>query len=148
MCGEKACRLMNTPSVTGSPPRVRGEVRDHLIAVDALRITPACAGRRIGCNHRCLFCSDHPRVCGEKYADWLDCSMTVGSPPRVRGEAVKSWACAEYGRITPACAGRRCIWNRRTPADEDHPRVCGEKPKIREAVIVFNGSPPRVRGED
>ena len=30
---------------------------------------------------------------------------------------------------------------------EDHPRVCGEKVHLAEALVALDGSPPRVRGE-
>ena len=66
VCGEKACRLMNTPSVTGSPPRVRGEVIESV--------------------EKCQLTLDHPRVCGEKQRTRKANLCQRGSPPRVRGE--------------------------------------------------------------
>ncbi len=49
--------------------------------------------------------------------------------------------------ITPACAGK----TRRSRVDEaiheDHPRVCGENPRLCARIFEPEGSPPRVRGK-
>ena len=88
MCGEKMDKWRATISSMGSPPRVRGEGRDILLAVVQGRITPACAGRSI------RYCAarhprkDHPRVCGEKDEEYQLRVLEEGSPPRVRGEVV------------------------------------------------------------
>ena len=50
----------------GSPPRVRGKVRRRPGLYDALRITPACAGKRALAFVLRSTIWDHPRVCGEK----------------------------------------------------------------------------------
>ena len=49
---------------------------------------------------------DHPRVCGEKFAEKLTRIPEKGSPPRVRGKAVPSGAAVGAVGITPACAGK------------------------------------------
>ena len=49
--------------------------------------------------------------------------------------------------ITPACAGKRCVPQRRRPAAWDHPRVCGEKFNLKEMSKTLLGSPPRMRGK-
>ena len=66
VCGEKAHSRRWSDHVVGSPPRVRGEARRPRRASPALRITPACAGRRQTLRRTALGKSDHPRVCGEK----------------------------------------------------------------------------------
>ena len=45
MCGEKSGSGGLPPHVMGSPPRVRGEEYVQSGKEDAVRITPACAGR-------------------------------------------------------------------------------------------------------
>ena len=49
--------------------------------------------------------------------------------------------------ITPACAGKSCIWRIKRGESEDHPRVCGEKRGDRVRRGQRGGSPPRVRGK-
>ena len=46
MCGEKDALSDVVQAHRGSPPRVRGKVNDLTGDADALRITPACAGKR------------------------------------------------------------------------------------------------------
>ena len=73
--------------------------------------------------------------------------MPVGSPPRVRGEAFVRYFGSQTAGITPACAGRSRQTGKDADADQDHPRVCGEKHRPGAAHILDDGSPPRVRGE-
>ena len=49
--------------------------------------------------------------------------------------------------ITPAYAGKRNPGQRRRPAAQDHPRVCGEKSTAIGKVRSKRGSPPRMRGK-
>ena len=49
--------------------------------------------------------------------------------------------------ITPAYAGKRAPVVVRTPIVRDHPRLCGEKRKIRHGKEVGRGSPPPMRGK-
>ena len=86
-------------------------------------------------------------MCGEKVFTRKLSAQRAGSPPRVRGEVAQPVEMDCAVRITPACAGRSCT--RRYPRLrlKDHPRVCGEKPKIEPETITKKGSPPRVRGE-
>ena len=111
-------------------------------------IIPACAGRRprpLSCVARL---GDHPRVCGEKFRREAEGEGEDGSSPRVRGEAVHSVGDDREEGIIPACAGRRHIREAFRSGAEDHPRVCGEKPRIPARLFCGTGSSPRVRGED
>ncbi len=126
-CGEKRSAARNLLACVGSPPRVRGEEGKPMNGLPLFRITPAGAGR--SCSKKSVKQSrqDHPRGCGEKV---LPCTLTakqLGSPPRVRGEAVRQGWIMRYGRITPAGAGRSDRVN----------CICS----------IQLGSPPRVRGE-
>ena len=47
VCGEKTGAIEKPSSGMGSPPRVRGKVKLLFLAVNPLRITPACAGKRL-----------------------------------------------------------------------------------------------------
>ena len=128
VCGEKQPAFPFCFHVLGSPPRVRGEVTTCDTANRTARITPACAGRsRKNASLHFQFW-DHPRVCGEKFKVSVKKRSKSGSPPRVRGEALRTYHLF-VKRITPACAGRREISLIGQPSLPDHPRVCGEKTK-------------------
>ena len=50
-------------------------------------------------------------------------------------------------RITPAYAGKSLALRHPFLTEWDHPRVCGEKTKIKRPFTVNAGSPPRMRGK-
>ena len=147
MCGEKSTGACKQDFDNGSPPRVRGEAALRIEDLVPSRITPACAGRRHTHSRRSARSRDHPRVCGEKRTAAVFRRITVGSPPRVRGEDDERRPRTRQAGITPACAGRSpCTCSPRAQ-DGDHPRVCGEKCASLQADFAVLGSPPRVRGE-
>ena len=86
-------------------------------------------------------------MCGEKGDEKCQLTFSVGSPPRVRGEAFMERNPFLGGWITPACAGRRQEAVCPTCGQPDHPRVCGEKFIMLLLMCAIRGSPPRVRGE-
>ena len=49
VCGEKPKLVLLSAVGSGSPPRVRGKVALALLLLSSMRITPACAGKRLGC---------------------------------------------------------------------------------------------------
>ena len=49
--------------------------------------------------------------------------------------------------ITPACAGKTYTVALSYTSDKDHPRVCGENLIEKVAELLYQGSPPRVRGK-
>ena len=69
------------------------------------------------------------------------------SPPRMRGKG----DCPEVDciavRITPAHAGKSCRLHQHRIGDRDHPRACGEKPRVLKDWTAKPGSPPRMRGK-
>ena len=86
VCGEKKDKLTPEEYELGSPPRVRGKVSYTIHSYRISRITPACAGKRLGVNNLREKSKDHPRVCGEKWNIIREMQNTIGSPPRVRGK--------------------------------------------------------------
>ena len=90
---------------------------------------------------------DHPRACGEKLTTCKNLHSSIGSPPRLRGEA-GPWAQQHhFAGITPAPAGRRVFPTDIVPVVWDHPRACGEKHHGLPEHGLQWGSPPRLRGE-
>ena len=51
-------------------------------------------------------------------------------------------------RITPAYAGKRHSLFHSTEVEQDHPRLCGEKPKPTPTTLTIMGSPPPMRGKE
>ena len=91
------------------------------------RITPAGAGKSNYIVNKKPDDEDHPRGCGEKIKINPWSAIMRGSPPRVRGKAIRRHAVAVLGGITPAGAGKRHCHVGRLHLYWDHPRGCGEK---------------------
>ena len=146
VCGEQPHLQLVGPDSLGSPPRVRGTVKDPLLDAVDMGITPACAGNRGTARWtRCCW-KDHPRVCGEQVRLRHKGGGGKGTPTRVRGTGYPPGAAFARLRITPACAGNRSASAVKEAEEKDHPRVCGEQQGFRRHVEGLCGSPPRVRG--
>ena len=89
VCGEKAFVFSSALVLAGSPPRVRGKAQWCGAIGANLRITPACAGKSSHQHGAGRWRRDHPRVCGEKKIWSFVILEPVGSPPRVRGKALR-----------------------------------------------------------
>ena len=70
-----------------------------------------------------------------------------GSPPRRRGKEVADEGIGGIIRITPAWAGKSQGHRADRGAEQDHPRMGGEKPNSRRMSSCRVGSPPRGRGK-
>ena len=146
MCGEQQNGDFLTKRMGGSPPRVRGTDVRSRDTNTSLRITPACAGNRQAGAPVGIHCQDHPRVCGEQLGMNYQITRGTGSPPRVRGTGRRTAFETARRRITPACAGNRCMPSLWCLPRWDHPRVCGEQFSSLTWMASASGSPPRVRG--
>ena len=111
MCGEKLFFTISLLVSRGSPPHVRGKVKNLININRNSGITPACAGKRSDGKLRLKTAEDHPRMCGEKGLARAVESARSGSPPHVRGKAYDGDPAQRAKRITPACAGK----SRRAP---------------------------------
>ena len=107
VCGEKRLCAPPIASAVGSPPRMRGKVVAHCVRQNAVRITPAYAGKRPGNVSGAHNVWDHPRVCGEKQVNTVDTYPPAGSPPRMRGKVREMKTGKTRRGITPAYAGKR-----------------------------------------
>ena len=86
-------------------------------------------------------------MCGDKQGVNIIIPHCWGSPPRVRGKAVRELELLGRLRITPACAGKSFTSAVSVASCRDHPRVCGEKSQPPFCFTFPAGSPPRVRGK-
>ena len=105
LCGEYSLRQNNTRSLVGSPPPMRGILKNYQMVKPDHRITPAYAGN----TNRMCFClgsrKDHPRLCGEYPTRRARYCCQVGSPPPMRGILIGYIHNGSCIRITPAYAG-------------------------------------------
>ncbi len=66
VCGEQRRPYRHFLQLGGSPPRVRGTVKEKIEQSGYKRITPACAGNSRRSRSTASTYWDHPRVCGEQ----------------------------------------------------------------------------------
>ena len=85
VCGEKRPAVDGKRPLRGSPPHVRGKVKDPVPVSALVGITPACAGKRSAQAGAPAGRRDHPRVCGEKFNSGSMLKQ-MGDHPRVCGE--------------------------------------------------------------
>ena len=133
--------------MSGSSPRVRGELLRYPRQTIPLRIIPACAGRTCTSMVRKSSSADHPRVCGANLSGGAHALHDAGSSPRVRGELRRRCPSSAKPRIIPACAGRTRGTTSTWVPCSDHPRVCGANSNVMPVNGLATGSSPRVRGE-
>ena len=129
VCGEKASLMLASDAELGSPPRMRGKVREIKTGKSRRGITPAYAGKRRRCCAFRWLPWDHPRVCGEKGKYFIYVKRNQGSPPRMRGKGTAKACLRLLIGITPAYAGKSSLILLWSGLVRDHPRVCGEKTK-------------------
>ena len=115
-CGEKAVSRRIYPCSAGSPPPMRGKVKDVRAGLCRAGITPAHAGKRTLDVQDLASYGDHPRPCGEKVVAISTAQTTIGSPPPMRGKDTYMMMVNEKLRITPAHAGKRAEIIRRIVA--------------------------------
>ena len=127
MGGEKVLPEIAVSCAVGSPPRRRGKETRPDIYRQLSRITPARAGKRLTAQSQT--------------------SAMAGSPPHGRGKDSVMYCLQGVHGITPAWAGKRLSPVTPYNPPSDHPRMGGEKPRLRSRKIRKWGSPPRRRGK-
>ena len=109
LCGEKSICYDSTRPCLGSPPPMRGKAYGRRVMLLPHWITPAYAGKSSSKRHSCCGNEDHPRLCGEKRCIRQSVKLYLGSPPPMRGKAVRhAVSVADHG-ITPAYAGKSSL---------------------------------------
>ena len=134
------------PHHEGSSPRMRGTHQVRRRRCHLTGIIPAYAGNTGGMVLSPIVEGDHPRVCGEHTYPYALGDGDQGSSPRMRGTLESSGPAAETAGIIPAYAGNTRSALRRSTADWDHPRVCGEHGALDRLDERVLGSSPRMRG--
>ena len=147
-CGEKVYVRPRVYLDRGSPPPMRGKVGNGWICPQSARITPAHAGKRLTVGRDNTYHPDHPRPCGEKSSTAASAFGIQGSPPPMRGKVSINAYVMSAVRITPAHAGKSCIYGDPDADERDHPRPRGEKYIIPRTLWEAHGSPPPTRGKE
>ena len=145
MCGKNRYILCSSTKTLGSPPRVREKRLNTRHLSLELGITPACAGKTYIQQFQFKEYEDHPRVCGKNWISWTLMSVWQGSPPRVREKLFAKGCRGLILRITPASAGKTCLYLCDLVRTWDHPRECGKNSTLILLLNINIGSPPRVR---
>ena len=96
-------------------------------------------------NHDCRIT---PAYAGKSVLIALMMFSAMGSPPRMRGKVFLAEYRPAGAGITPAYAGKRSSLCWILHPIQDHPRVCGEKPRTFSRRSPKPGSPPRMRGKE
>ena len=106
LCGEKSMVEAILCFLSGSPPPMRGKDQPAPRQPCLFRITPAYAGKSHVFVRYEMFYRDHPRLCGEKMDFFAVAALYPGSPPPMRGKAIRKYWELGMPRITPAYAGK------------------------------------------
>ena len=147
MRGEKVVICRRIRENGGSPPHARGKAGCGDCLHYRIRITPACAGKRLPLSASPISSRDHPRMRGEKQLEPARHERLRGSPPHARGKGHRRTDGPGGGGITPACAGKSTRDGQLVTRTWDHPRMRGEKVDTSPAARILWGSPPHARGK-
>ena len=85
VCGEHLQQSVGGVETVGSSPRMRGTRYPLVQQSGVAGIIPAYAGNTGHGLWRCVWCEDHPRVCGEHLLLKQIVRRSKGSSPRMRG---------------------------------------------------------------
>ena len=133
--------------LTGSSPRVWGQVLPQLCVCVGHRIIPTRMGTRHCVIIKMAVKKDHPHAYGDKNQVQRKGLQYIGSSPRVWGQASLTDFKVGLERIIPTRMGTRRRNSARILMKRDHPHAYGDKciPKIKD--LIPTGSSPRVWGQ-
>ena len=129
----------------GTSPRMRGKHKPFSLNRIPAGNIPAYAGKTLGCFSWFPQGWEHPRVCGENVAMPAAWAVDAGTSPRMRGKQRLTGCVRGVMWNIPAYAGK-------TPPNHfgmvnatEHPRVCGENPRVGVGEGLGVGTSPRMR---
>ena len=146
-CGDKFAPFSAARRMSGSSPRVWGQVGNFFRCRVLERIIPTRVGTRgtgILCNR---WRRDHPHACGDKCHCLRIHRMNQGSSPRVWGQAHLSFTARFISGIIPTRVGTSAENLTIVHGTPDHPHACGDKVYLRDNEAFLTGSSPRVWGQ-
>ena len=117
--------------MAGSSPHTRGTLEGKGRPVTRRRFIPAYAGNASGiirCRH---VHPVHPRIRGERAVNTILPLMGYGSSPHTRGTLLQGVSEQHQDRFIPAYAGNAGPQARSTGCFSVHPRIRGERDRLR-----------------
>ena len=130
----------------GLSPRVRGNLKDAVVALRRLGSIPACAGEPLRTIPSACGAGVYPRVCGGTFTNHTVGLRRRGLSPRVRGNPVSLSSSVTTTGSIPACAGEPHFDLHLIRLGRVYPRVCGGTRITIMAITAVVGLSPRVRG--
>ena len=104
VCGADTTCRVTSPTLMGSPPRVRSRPKQSQCQCQHVGITSACAEQTSNLSSPRSATRDHLRVCGADQVTVVPLPGIGGSPPRVRSRPFALPLHAAALGITSACA--------------------------------------------
>ena len=109
-CGDKLRADSTFFRISGSSPRVWGQVSASDYKVIPTRIIPTRVGTRMRCIRMIYRMQDHPHACGDKLIVQLLFFGFKGSSPRVWGQVFPKPAHRDTRRIIPTRVGTSVLF--------------------------------------
>ena len=125
-----------------------GQVLMSMPLIFRARIIPTRVGTRVITSGQEVISQDHPHACGDKVLASLLIVLSVGSSPRVWGQASRSFAILPIIGIIPTRVGTSAKKYSKSYSYRDHPHACGDKCFSSCPLGLSLGSSPRVWGQD
>ena len=131
----------------GSSPLTRGKLGLAVVAIGALGLIPAHAGKtRLHYASRAMYRA-HPRSRGENPGFFRRCASGEGSSPLTRGKLQRPRHQYPGRRLIPAHAGKTQSTSTEAALRGAHPRSRGENEYLKRGSFISPGSSPLTRGK-
>ena len=145
--GENALQPEGPTLRSGSSPLTRGKLGLAVVAVGALGLIPAHAGKTRRRSPRALGRAAHPRSRGENFEETSLLASCPGPSPLTRGKPQLLADGLVQARLIPAHAGKTTCRRASSVATSAHPRSRGENPILAHDGGRLDGSSPLTRGK-
>ena len=145
--GENAVASAATHGVAGSSPLTRGKLGLAVVAVGALGLIPAHAGKTRRRSPRALGRAAHPRSRGENFEETSLLASCPGPSPLTRGKPQLLADGLVQARLIPAHAGKTSGASHPHGTNAAHPRSRGENLTRTCRDLIYTGSSPLTRGK-
>ncbi len=145
--GDKQESLYAVSRSIGSSPRVWGQGIQHSNNAVIVGIIPTRMGTSALFSPFLVSPWDHPHAYGDKRIVFTFSCKSVGSSPRVWGQASSKTSPTPLTRIIPTRMGTRTWSDVINPAQSYHPHAYGDKKSPAVLTAPSTGSSPRVWGQ-